>query len=232
MMREGTIPVLNVKKSAPDEIDENVQASWQSVQDEHEKLSLNPIIGMHRTPRKTLETIYRVEYPMLWPVLLMAAAGISHSLNQFISQVSYSYSNLLESIAVGALSGIVVGLLLSFLIVYIGRMFGGTAGYRKLFIAWGWSCAPSAFLLIIWAFRFALVGPEFFSNEPVNSTSGGLLDRGLIYLTLASVVFMIWQMVLTVIAVSTAHEFRKLYAIGTLIIVFSVIAGGLIGIGL
>lgn len=222
-MKGSGIPVSDQKKTAPDHLDEKVKASWQEVQDSLETLAINPVLGMHKAPRKTLDTIYRLNYPIIWPFLIMACAGISHALNQFVLKSDLTINSLFSSIATGAIAGPLVGLFVSFCVLHTGKLFGGTGSYRRILIAWGWSSAPSLFILIIWGLRFAIVGPDFFSSQTITDTASGIGSSSMVHLTMASAMLMIWQMILTVTAISEAHQFSWFRALGSLMVMFAVI---------
>lgn len=219
-MREGSIPIEDRKLTEPDQVSQEAAASWNEVKNKVDALALNPILGMHRAPRETLKTLLKLNYPLGWAFVLMMCSGICHGLNRLSVEENPSYSELGQAFILGGIAGVLVGLLISLLVYWVGKLFKGKGTYREVIMAWGWSCAPSVFILVIWGIRFAIVGPEYFNGEPVITTDAGMAQKMFVNLTGISLVLMIWQMIMTVIAVSVVHQYRKLAALSTLACVF------------
>lgn len=213
MINKSEVPVFHKVKTEKDELELREEASIESVQKSVEQYQTNFMIGMLTKPRKTLELIYSLEYSPVWAFLLMSCAGVCFALNQFVMLSDGSISSLIIAIFYGAITGILLGCLGSLILFLSGRLFKGTGTYKRVLIAWGWSCVPSFFLLIIWALRFSVLGPEFFTGEPIQLPEGDLAGRILIYLTMFSVIFMVWQMLLTIYVMEVAHRFSFMSAL-------------------
>lgn len=140
---DSDIPQVHQRKAGPDQFDSNAQAGWEEISEHREKVQLNPIWGMLRRPTETLNTIYRLDYPIIWPLLLIVVAGISFSLNQFIAGMDPSVGALVMTTLFGALAAMILAAINCASITWIGRLLGGTGSFKRVLVAWGWSSAPS-----------------------------------------------------------------------------------------
>jgi hypothetical protein len=222
MMRKDRLDVIDARKTEPDEIDLFSKNSIDKEIKRIKKINFRPFYKMLTSPKKNLEKIYDLKYPIIWPLILICCSGIVSSLHKTLyrrdGDTNFFFNILIDTSGVFMLT-----ILLCIFLTYTGRMFGGMSTVKKMIIAWGWSCTPMCYVLLIWFIKYSLVGENMFSDGALVKEHSGLTFRALNYLTVISAIFMVWQTTLMLVSISVAHNFSKTRAFFTALVLFLIL---------
>ena len=199
---------------------------------------MNPLIRIWSDPRGTISDLTKSR-PLYLFYPLAVIYGIVWNLNKIFqrginpSRGVGKYEILSINIVVGAIFGIVSIFIASYLLSWIGRLFGGLASPKNIRTVLAWSAAPQIPLLFV-ILILAVVGPSDFLLRD----GGGLFFAAgespwvfgvLLYIGLGTVVGILWC-VINVVGLSEVQGFTIGKSVVSLLLVGLIVFGASLGV--
>ncbi len=200
------------------------------------ELSINPWTRLWRRPRATFRALLD-EAPTYSVLTLAILGGIPGGFAQAVKWNAGAFMSLplvlLLSLLLGGLLGLLELYVLSWLIAYSGRWFGGQAGPLQMRTIVAWSNLPNALGLLSWLLMLLVLGPALFLPKDPQMMMQHTLSPLLTVASLAQITLAIWSLVLLVIGVGVAQGLKLGKTLLSLLVptlAFAVISGLLSGL--
>lgn len=198
--------------------------------------ALNPWVSMWTKPRETVRQQLDSN-PTQYVLLLAILAGIAGNLDNAASaslEVAVRFGQLAAAIILGAISGIIVLFVFSWLLGITGRWLGGVAYAKEVRTAWAWAYVPYVWMLPI-SFAVALIqaivgtralyGDRFVEVGESETFSFDMFPIWIYPLIVLGIVIFIWKTVISCMAVGEAHQFSGWSGFGAILLACLLLIG-------
>ncbi|WP_159084706.1 YIP1 family protein [Dongshaea marina] len=185
------------------------------------KRACNPWLSIWIRPRATIREI--VEHnPRKMVLCLAMVAGIAEALERsgdsnLGDRLALPWL-LLVAIVGGAVLGVVVLYVGSWLLGWTGRWLGGQADQLALRAAHAWSSVPKIWALLLWIPSFALFGPIIFTSQPPEFSGEIWMSLAVLMIALIKLVIIVWAYIVFLKCLAEVQGFSAWKALGNAIL--------------
>ncbi|GGG85345.1 Yip1 family protein [Paenibacillus radicis (ex Gao et al. 2016)] len=201
---------------------------------EQGQTKLSPWLAVWIRPRETVREQLDTGQPIKWMIPIALGAGILNVLDRASSRSmgdTMSMGALLALVIIGGMIAGLVGLYLgSAIFVWIGKWLGGEGSYSDLLTALTvGNLMPSIGMGILWIPKLLLYGKDNFTSISPSINAYPMLDYMLL---MVSLLLTIWNLIISLHAVGEAHQFSAWRALGSVAILFGMIIGVALIVGI
>lgn len=167
---------------------------------------VNPFTTIWYAPSRAIRSVITYK-PTYFAIIIAMLVGITDMFETAISEEfgdHMSLSVILVTLLVGGILSGVLGMVITVaLSQFIGKLLGGIAKFREVFMAIGAASIPAAFTLAIYLIDLVVIGENLFVDVEL---SGGQV-LWLLFSAFVTFVLSTWTLFLTIKSIAEAHQF-------------------------
>lgn len=167
---------------------------------------MNPFKTIWYAPSATIRSVITYK-PTYFAIILAILVGIT---DMFDTAMSEEFGNhismpiiLVILLVGGVLSGVIGMVITAGLSKFIGKLLGGIAEFREMFMAIGAAYIPAALTIVIYLIDLFIIGDKLFVDAELSVVQ----VLWLLFSVFATFVLSTWTMFLTIKAIAEAHRF-------------------------
>ncbi len=174
--------------------------------EQEEIQEVNPWKTIWYSPRAAIRSVIEFK-PTSFAIILAAIVGMTEIFDKAISEELGETMAmpliLLIALIGGAISGVIGLVVTAGLSTLIGKLFGGVARFKEMFMAIGAAYIPAALSIVIYVIDLLILGEKLFIDVDISVFQA----LWLVFSAFLTVVLSIWMLFLTIKAIAVAHRF-------------------------